>query len=458
MMTQQGGSSNQTRHGLPASEARQLCDRVLKFSKAENARVTVFSGIQGFTRTAANRVTTAGVSDDITVQITSAFGKRVATIDTNRLDDASLERAVRESEAIAKISPENPQYLPELGPQTFAEVDGYYESTGSLTTESRAQAATLGIKAADAAKSVASGYIEVRAGSQAIATSKGLFGYYSRTGVSSTLTVRTADGLSSGWAGGEGADWKTIESQRIANDAVRKCQDWRGKTSLEPGKYLAVLEPVAAGMLIGLIRGAFDARNADEGRSFFSKPGGGNRVGEKLFDNRISLISDPAEKNAEATPFANGGLPIRREVWVENGVVKSLAYSRFWADRQKVAPRSAPNNLKMSGGDASLEDMIKSVNRGVLITRFFYIRSTNPRTIAYTGVTRDGTFLIENGKITRPVNNFRFNQSITEMLSNVEALGRPMRVAGEDGTVGAGLIVPPMLVRDFNLTSISDAV
>ena len=238
----------------------------MKFSKAENARVNITSGIQGFTRTAANRVTTAGVQDDISVQITSAFGKRVATIETNRLDDTSLERAVRESESLARISPENPQYLPELGPQTYSDLDGYYESTGNLSTESRAQAATLGIKAADAAKAVASGYIEVRAGSQSIATSKGLFGYYARTGVSSTLTVRTSDGLSSGWAGSEGADWNTIESRRVANDAVRKCQEWRGKTSLEPGKYLAVLEPVAAGMLLGLLRGAFDARTADEGR------------------------------------------------------------------------------------------------------------------------------------------------------------------------------------------------
>jgi predicted Zn-dependent protease len=448
----------QSRHGLSASDARQLCDRVLKFSRAENARVTLSSGIQGFTRTAANRVTTAGVSDNLTVQITSAFGKRVGSIETNRLDDMSLEHAVRESEAMARISPENPQYLPELGPQTFTEVDGYYESTGNLTTESRAQAATLGIKAAEAAKSVASGYIEVAAGSQAVATSKGLFGYYSRTGVSSTLTVRTADGLSSGWAGGEGADWQTIEPQRIANDAVGKCQSWRGKTSLDPGKYLVVLEPVAAGMLLGLIRGAFDARNADEGRSFFSKPGGGNRIGEKLFDSRVTLTSDPQEKNSESAPFAGGGLPVRRETWVENGVVKALAYNRFWAERQSVAPRSAPSNLKMAGGDASVEDMIKSVSRGILITRFFYIRNTNPRTIAYTGVTRDGTFLIENGKVTRPVNNFRFNQSIAEMLANIQALGKPMRVAREDGTVGPGLIVPPMLIRDFNLTSVSDAV
>jgi len=457
-MLQQSAGSNQKRHGLAAAEARQLCERVLKFSRAENARVNVSSGITGSTRTAANRVTTSGITDDITVQITSAFGKRAASTDTNRLDDASLERAVRQSEELARISPENPEYLPEFGPQTYTAVDGYYDSTGNLTTESRAQAATLGIKAANAARAVASGYIEVQAGSVAIATSKGLFGHFYRTGTSSTLTVRTSDGLSSGWAGAQAADWKNVDSERIADDAVRKCQEWRGKTALEPGKYLAVLEPVAAGMLIGLLRGAFDARSADEGRSFFSKPGGGNRISEKLFDSRVTLVSDPAEKNAEAAPFNNGGLPIGREVWVQNGELKALAYSRFWAQKQSVAPRSAPNNLKMSGGDASLEEMIKSVNRGILITRFFYIRSTNPRTIAYTGVTRDGTFLIENGRVTRPVNNFRFNQSITEMLSNIQALGRPMRVAGEDGTVGAGLIVPPILVRDFNLTSVSDAV
>jgi predicted Zn-dependent protease len=457
-MTQQSTGSSQKRHGLSAAEARQLCDRILKFSKAENARVNLSSGIMGFTRTAANRVTTAGVTDDITVQITSAFGKRVASVDTNRLDDPSLERAVRQSEEMARISPESPEYLAELGPQTYTGVDGYYDSTGNLTTESRAQAATLGIKAADAARAVASGYIELQAGSVAIATSKGLFGHYYRTGASSTLTVRTSDGSSSGWAGGQAADWNTIDSQRIANDAVRKCQEWRGKTSLEPGKYLAVLEPVAAGMLIGLLRGALDARSADEGRSFFSKPGGGNRIGEKLFDSRVTLVSDPAEKNAEAAPFNNGGLPVERQTWVENGELKALVYNRFWAQRQSVAPKSAPNNLKMSGGEASVEEMIKSVNRGILITRFFYIRSTNPRTIAFTGVTRDGTFLIENGKVTRAVNNFRFNQSITEMLSNIQALGRPMRVAGEDGTVGAGLVVPPILVRDFNLTSVSDAV
>src|SRR5262245_41452653 len=254
------------RHGLSVDECRQLCQKILGFAKADHTRVNVFSGVSGFTRTAINRITTAGETNNVTVRITSVFGKRVASVNTNRLDDASLQQAVRDAEALAKISPENPEYLPELGEQKYAEVDGYYSSTGELTTESRARAAAPGIKAATDAKFIASGFINVASGSEAVATSSRLFGYYSGTGVASTLTIRTPDGLSSGWAGDEGADWNTIESGRIAEDALRKCRAWRGKTALQPGKYEVVLEATAVGMLMARMMGAFDARQADEGR------------------------------------------------------------------------------------------------------------------------------------------------------------------------------------------------
>src|SRR5215472_5826848 len=447
------------RHGLSADECRQLCQKILGFAKADHTRVNVTSGISGFTRTAINRITTAGETDNVGVRIASVFGKRVASVDTNRLDNASLQRAVMDAEALASLAPENPEYLPELGEQKYIEVDGYYASTGDLTTESRARAASLGIKAADAAKCVAAGFIDVNAGSQAVATSNRLFGYYSGTGVASTLTIRTPDGLSSGWAGDEGADWNTIESGRIAEDALRKCRDWRGKTALEPGKYEVILESTAVGMLMSRMLGAFDARQADEGRSFFSKRGGGNRLGEKLFDERVTIISNPAEKNAETAPFNGAGLPVRREVWVENGVWKTLAYSRFWAAKQGVEPKAGPGNFIMTGGGASPDDMVKSVKRGVLITRFWYIRSLNPRTIAFTGLTRDGTFLIENGKIARPVTNFRFNHSLAELLANVDMLGRPVRAAAdESGAAGTPIMVPAMKAKDFTLSSVSDVI
>jgi predicted Zn-dependent protease len=449
-----------TKHGLSAAECRELSGKILGFAKADHTRVNIDSGIHGFTRCAINRVTTAGTTEDTSVRLTSVFGKRVASITTNRLDDASLERAVRDCEALAKISPENPEYMPELGAQKYADINGYYTTTGDLTTEARARAASLGIKAADAVKGIASSFIDVNAGSRAVATSNGLFAHNSNTNVAYTLTVRTEDGLSSGWAGDEGTDWNSIESDRIAADAVRKCREWQKKTALDPSKYEVVLESTAVGMLMQRMMFEFDARRADEGRSFFTKPGGGNRLGEKLFDERITIVSDPAEKNGETNPFDETGQPVLRETWVEKGVLKTLSYTRFWADKQKVQPRPRPSNFIMSGGNASLEDMIKSTRRGVLITRLWYIRGLNPRIVSYTGLTRDGTFLIENGKIARPVNNFRFNQSLTELLANVEMLGWPARVAAnEDGSAGQqAVIVPALKVKNFNLASISDAI
>ncbi len=452
-------SEDTSRHGLSGAEARELCELVLSFSRADNARVNVNSGWRGFTRTATNRITTAGGSTNTTVQITSVFGKRVARVTTNRLDREGLEQAVEDSEALAKLSPEDPEYLPELDPQEYVKVDGYYDSTGNLAPETRAESMVLALDAARESETIAAGFMDVRAGANAVATSNDLFAYHPSTGVASTLTVRTPDGQSSGWAGDEAADWGSIESNRIAEDAVRKCQDWRGKESLEPGEYDVVLEPTAVGMLMRNMRNVFNARTADEGRSYFSKRGGGTRIGERLFDSRITITSDPAATNAETSPFTGEGLAIRPEVWVENGVLRTLSASRFWANREDIEPKPNPSNLLMSGGDRSVEEMIGSIRRGVLITRFWYIRGLNPRTISYTGLTRDGTFLIENGQITKPVNNFRFNQSMVDLLKNVQMLGAPTRVAAsENSSVSTPIVVPAMKVRRFNLASISDAI
>jgi predicted Zn-dependent protease len=438
---------------------KSLADRVLSFGKADQTRVNVTSGVSAFTRTAMNRVTTSGSTNDVVVRITSAFGRRVASVETNRLDSASLEKAVRDTEALARLSPENPEYLPEPSGQTYLDVSGYYASTATLTTEDRGRAASLVLERSRAAKTVAAGYIDVTAGTRAVANSNGLFAFHAATGVASTLTVRTPDGTSSGWAGDEGADWTTIESERIATDALAKCEAWRGKSALEAGTYEAVLEPTAVGMLMSRLMNAFDARSADEGRSFFSKRGGGTLLGDKVFDERVTIRSNPAFRNAETAPFTGAGESAGADTWVERGVLRNLAYSRFWAQRQQVTPRPGMSNFVMDGGEASLTDLIASVKRGVLITRFWYIRPLNPRMLTLTGLTRDGTFLIENGRISRPVTNFRFNQSIPELLSSVEMLGRPTRVcASENSSVGTPIVVPPLKVRAFNLASVSDAI
>ncbi len=444
--------------GLGNTELQSLSELVLGFSAADHCRVSIDSGWKGYTRVATNKVTSAGGSEETTINITSVFGKRVASVQTNRLDEESLRAAVRRSEDMARLAPEDPEYLPELGPQTIQPVSAYYESTGELDPLTRAEAAAIAIQEAQAANQIAASFTDVRAGTEALATSNGFYSSHASTGIAYTLTSRSPDGRKSGWAGDEANNWDNIESDRVAADAVRKCRDWR-KTALEPGEYTAILEPTAVGMLMSRMTSAFDQRLADEGRSFFSKPGGSNLIGERLFDDKISIFSDPAYIDAETAPFNSLGQPINRQQWVDSGRLMNLSRSRFWAAQNNQQALPSASNLIMAGGNSSLEQMIASTRRGVLITRFWYIRGLNPRTISYTGLTRDGTFLIENGRITRPVTNFRFNQSLVDMLRNVEMLGQSVRVAAsESSSVSTPIVVPAMKVSKFNLSSVSDAI
>jgi predicted Zn-dependent protease len=217
--------------------------------------------------------------------------------------------------------------------------------------------------------------------------------------------------------------------------------------------YTAVLEPQAVNDLIPLLSGALNARNADEGRSPFSKPGGGTRVGEKVADERVTLYSDPMDPALLGQPFDNQGLPLRRMVWIEKGILRNLSYSRFWAQKQGKEPTGAPQagGLALTGGTKSTEELIAGCARGVLVTHFFYIRALDPRTVLQTGLTRDGAFLIEQGKITRALKNFRWNESPLLMLNRLEDIGRSEPTA-------AGRLMPALRVRDFNFTSLSDAV
>jgi predicted Zn-dependent protease len=268
--------------------------------------------------------------------------------------------------------------------------------------------------------------------------------------------VRTADGTGSGWAGADHPDWSQINFRAVAETAIRKARLSRNPRPIEPGRYTVILEPQAVGDLVQRVTGALNARTADEGRSAFSKRGGGSRVGERIVDARLSLLSDPGDPQLLSAVFDDQGLPLARQVWIENGVLKTLAYSRFWARKQGRQPTGMVGALKLTGGDATVDDMIRSTERGILVTRFWYIRPVDPRTLLLTGLTRDGTFLVENGRISKAVQNLRFNESPLFMLDRVEMAGRPVRVAGTESR--GDLVVPALKVRDFHFTSVSEAV
>jgi predicted Zn-dependent protease len=440
-------------------QAKALADRVLAFSKAEQARVSINSGEDGNTRFAVNQISTAGDVTNASLTVTSAFGKRVASATTNRFDDASLRRVVETSEQLARLVPEDPEYLGELGEQSFIETDSVFDSTANLTPDRRA-AAVAAVTAAAAERQLQStGFMVHRTGSTGVATSRGLFAYNADSRLNFTTTVRTPDGTGSGWAGTGLNDVDQLDTRELGMRAIEKAERSRNPRAVEPGRWTVVMEPTAVANMVGLMMGSLNARSADEGRSFFAKPGGGNRIGERFLDERVTIWSDPADPRLFTTPFNGAGLPNRREAWVQEGTLRALVYDRFWAQRQEREPSGFPAGFYMEGGSASIDDMIRSTERGLLLTRFWYIRGVDPRTILFTGLTRDGTFLIENGRITTPVKNLRWNESPIFMLNNIELMGVPVRVSpGEASGIAPATVVPPLKVRDFNFTSLSDAV
>src|SRR5215203_902250 len=437
---------------LTREEAQSLIERTVKFSKADAIRVNVGSTRESNVRFAANQMSTAGATSQTTIRVQSVFGKRKASVVTNSRTDEGLRRAVEQSEALAKLAPEDPEYLGELGPQQYGQIQSWFDATAALSAEERAKAAMSALGPARAANDITvAGYLVTTARATAIGNNAGLFAYHRSTNANYTLTARTNDGTGSGWAGVQANDWATLDFAGIAKRAIDKARASRNPVALEPGRYTVVLEPEATSDLIPLMANALQARAAEEGRSAFSKGSGATKVGEKIVDERVSLVSNPADPLILATPFDNEGMPLGAQTWIDRGVLEQLAYSRFWANKQGKTPTGGAGSLRLNGGTESLDQIIAGTERGVLVTHCWYIRPVDQRTLVFTGLTRDGTFLIENGKLTRPIKNFRFNESPLFMLNNLDAIGRPVRTSGGDA-------MPPIRVRDFNFASLSDAV
>jgi predicted Zn-dependent protease len=443
---------------LSREAAKSIADRVLSLSKADQTRVNITSQWSGNTRFADAAITTSGGVADASMSVTVTLGRRRASASTNVLDEGALKQTVDRAMSLARVSPEDPEMMPELGPQTYSTVDAYIEETASLTPEARAAAIIRAVDAATTAGKAAgaifvAGFLQTNARATAVATANGLFAYHRSTDVDFSVTARTPDGTGSGWARTGSRDWKVVDAAAIGRIAAQKAVMSRNPQPIEPGMYTAVLEPQAVSDLVPLLAGAFNARNADEGRSAFSKAGG-TKVGEQVADERVTLYSDPTDPDLRGAPFDNEGLPVGRQVWIEKGVLRNLAYSRFWAQKQGMRPTATPTlagGLKLTGGTRSTEELIAGCERGVLVTHFFYIRSLDVRTVLQTGLTRDGAFLIEKGKVTRPLKNFRWNESPLLMLNRLEDIGRPQPTE-------AGRMMPALRVRNFNFASLSDAV
>jgi predicted Zn-dependent protease len=435
---------------LTEKEAKAIIDKVLSYAKADETSVSLTGGRTGNIRYARNTVTTSGERDNLSLTVTTVFGKRSGSATVNEFTDTALEQAVRKAEEIARLAPENAEYMPLLGPQTFLTSQTFSANTAAITPQFRAVAAYDSIAPALAQKLVAAGYLEDNTGFNAIGNSKGLFGYNSETGIDFSITIRTADGKGSGFAQQTVTDAARLDAKTATAKAVKKAVAAAKAIEMPPGQYTVILEPIAAESFLGFFSSALDARSAAEGRSYLSKKGGGTRLGEAMFDPQLTIYSDPYHADAPSAPFSNDGRPLEKVTWVKDGAVQNLSYSRFWAEKQGVKAVPPPQGLIIEGGKQSLEELIRGTDKGLLVTRTWYMRMVDPQSMVVTGLTRDGVFYIENGVIKHAVKNFRFNESPLNMFRNLEAMGQSVRVGNN--------LVPPMKIRNFNFTSLSDAV
>jgi predicted Zn-dependent protease len=447
---------------LTEKEARTICEKLLSYVKADDAIVGVNSENYGHLRFASNAFTTSGARENVSVGVTVWIDKKRGAAATNEIDDESLKATVAQAEQLARISPADREYMPTLGRQTYKPVNGYAEATSNISLTSRAKTINDVISACEKAKVVGAGFHQARGLAGASATKNGNFIYDRSSLVSLSTTARTPDGTSSGYFLRNHFDVAKLDTSRVANEAIRKALDSRNPRVLEPGVYPAILEPQAVADLVGFFAFNFDARSAEEGRSPFSAPGGKTKVGEKIFDERINIYSDPWHPDLPGSQAAQGGLPAQKIYLVRNGVVENLVYSRFWAKQKGKEPTPGPVNsiIESSQPPVSLDDMIKSMDRGLLLGRFWYIRSLDPRTISQTGLTRDGIWYIEKGKIQYPVKNFRFNQSVMRLLApgNIDMIGKSERVGSSEGQGSNAALLPALKVKEFHLSSQSEAV
>ena len=447
-------------------EVRAITDKLIDMATADAVDVDLSAGERSATRFANSTITANMVQFDQQVTLTLYKGSRLGSASTRQFDDASLKQTVEEATSAIERARETPN-IPSLteGPQDYIPVDAALPNAVNFGPAERARIVKQSIEVAEKMGVRGSGYVPKVYQTTCNANSKGLFAYYQYAEAGFVLTCRTLDAGGSGWAGITGVkNVSRIDAEHLTEVAANKALRSRKPRALEPGRYTVILEPRPTARFLSLMMGLFNARSAENplARTYFTgKEPGSTRIGEKLFSSAITIKSDVGNPILRQSPIGVDGLAARPIDWVENGVLKNLSYDREWAARQKksITPTSPTSSLVLEGTNATDEDIIKSTRRGLLCSFLWYIRTVDQETLLNTGMTRDGLFLIENGEIVGPVQNFRWNMSPIAGFNNVTAVGKAVPIHTGESYDGAGTaLVPTVRIEDFLMTSVSPAV
>ncbi|MBZ5694986.1 MAG: TldD/PmbA family protein [Acidobacteriia bacterium] len=438
------------------AELERIAERILKLSEADGTEVDVSSTTDALTRFANNTIHQNVAERTLGISVRAVVDGRTARAGTNKTDDESLRRVAATAVSLARNEPENPDLLPMLKSEKYQKVARYFASTAGTTPEDRARAVTRVCKMADKQKQTAAGIFASGSSQSVMANSRGLFAHYEQT--RSEFSVTILEENSSGWAKSNSPDIHKIDPGALAEKASRTASDSRQPREISAGRYTTILSPSAVLDLVGFLFYDFAGTAVLDKRSCLT-----GRMGKKVFGENITIWDDAYHPLQSGPPYDGEGLPRQKVLLVDRGVPKNLVYSRATAKKMKTKPTGhgfslpneygeAPMNLVFAGGDKSIDEMVRTTDRGILVTRLWYIREVDPYEKILTGMTRDGTFLVEDGRIAGGIRNFRFNQSAIEMLANVEMLGPAVRAAGEESFE---MVVPAMKIRDFHFSEVT---
>jgi predicted Zn-dependent protease len=444
---------------LPERELHRIIANVLRLAKstgAEETEVHVDEVADALTRFANNAIHQNVAEHGLTISIRTVADSRTARATTNRIDEDSLRAAIEASLSLAHSQPKDPRLLPMPGKQRYRPVNRFVKQTATFSAQERARAVRRACDLAIKKGQVAAGIYSNGQSQSALGNSRGLFAAY--RGTHSEFSVTMQEDPAASWAKANSADVRVFDPQKLAARACEKAHLAANARELPPGRYTVILEPAAVLDLVGFLFYDFAATALEDKRSCLN-----DRMGKPLFGPNITITDDAYHPLQQGTPFDGEGLPRQRVLLVDRGVPRNLVYSRAAAKVAHQQPTGhgfalpneygeAPMNLVFTGGDSSLEKMVASTDRGLLVTRLWYIREVDPYEKVMTGMTRDGLFLVENGRVTGAVRNFRFNQSLIEMLKNVELLGPAVRATGEEAFE---MVVPAMKVRDFHFSEVT---
>src|SRR5712692_541036 len=454
---------------LNRNKAADVFDRIKRYSTADEVEALFYAGHSSLTRFANNTIHQNVAEENSVVSVRTAFGERTARATTNKLDEESLKRVVKSAEDIARVQHPDPELLamPASGGKNYIP-NRHFDETAAITPEQRAEAVQKIVSVAQKHKLTTAGIFSTAEIAEGIFNSRGLCDWHTQTSSDISVTMLAAD--SSGWQKTNSPNVAHLDAVALAEIAARKAVESASPREIPAGKYAVILEPAAVLDIVGFMFFDFGGLAILDQRSFLN-----NRVGTKIFGENINISDDVGHPLQSGVPFDGEGMRRQRVHLVENGVVKRLVYARATAEKMKKSEHKdkvgpieptghgfpipnemgeAPMNIVFGAPrePETVDQMIAATERGVLVTRLWYIREVDPYEKILTGMTRDGTFYVEDGKIRHGVRNFRFNESLIHMLANVEEMGTPVRASGEESF---DMVVPAMKVREFNFTEVT---